>query len=83
LAIAGADVQGVTPNALRPPTGGPTPASMATLGLTESSEGRFRALTERAPVGIFVGIEVTEGVLIDETGRKVGDNLGSPQRSAA
>jgi hypothetical protein len=56
---------------------------MATLGLTESSEDRFRALTERAPVAIFVGIEVTEGVLIDETGRKVGDNLGSLQRSAA
>ncbi len=80
MAIAGADVQGVTPNALRPHTGGPLPASMARLRLTKSSEGRFRALTERAPVGIF---EVTEGVLIDEAGRKVGDSLGSLQRSAA
>jgi PAS domain S-box-containing protein len=54
---------------------------MAPLGLTESSEGLVRALTERVPVGIFVTNAVGECVYGNElvlrlTGQTLEESLG-------
>ena len=75
--MAAADLRGVTPDASRPPT----PGSMAPLGLTETSEGLVRALTERVPVGIFVTNAVGECVYGNElvlrlTGQTLEESLG-------
>lgn len=63
------------------PGGGPAHIGMVRLGLTESSEGLFRALTAHAPVGIFVTNAVGESVYVNErlcelTGLTLEQSLG-------